>query len=84
MDQRGVLVVVVHVDAEEVDTDRMFLPHAVKQHHHSDVIIYYDGNVRILHNGDLHPETQKHVRQSDAQATEEDAVDKAGVVTHPV
>lgn len=84
MDQRGVLVVVVHVNAEEVNTDRMLLPHAVKQHHHSDVIIYDDGNVRILHNGDLHPETQKRVRQSDAQVSEDDAGDKAGVVTHPV
>lgn len=57
MDQRGVLVGVGDVDAEEVDTDWVFLPHAVKQHHHLDIIIYHDGNVGVLHDGDPHTET---------------------------
>lgn len=60
VDQRGVLVVVGHVDAEEVNADWVFLPHAVKQHHHLNVIIYYDGHVRVLPDGNPHTETQKH------------------------
>ena len=30
MDKRGVIVVIGNVDAEEVDTDGIFLPYAVK------------------------------------------------------
>ena len=59
VDQRGVLVVVGDVDAEEVDADRVFLPHAVKQHHHLDIIIYHDGNVGVLHDGDSDSETRR-------------------------
>lgn len=56
MNQRGVRVVVVNVDAQEVHVDRVFLPHAVKQHHHADVIVYDDGNVRVLEDGNPHAE----------------------------
>lgn len=59
MDQGRVLVVVVDVDAQEVHVDRMFLPRAVKQHHHADVVVYNHGNVGVLHDGDPHSEGKK-------------------------
>lgn len=42
VDQRGVLVLIGKVDTKEVDIDRVFLPHAVKQNHHLDVVIDCD------------------------------------------
>lgn len=54
MDQRGVVVVVGDVDAEEVHIDWVFLPYAVQQHYHPDVTIYDDGHLRVLHDGNPH------------------------------
>lgn len=36
--------------------DRMLLPHPVQQHHHLDAVVDGDGDVRVLHDGDAHPE----------------------------
>ncbi len=83
MDQWGVLVVIGDVDTKEVDTDWVFLPHTVQHHHHLDVVVNDDGNVRVLHNGNPHTETQKHVnmRQNDP---DDHAVISCVMVTHPV
>lgn len=64
MHQRRVLVVFMDVDTQEVHIDWMSLPHAVKQHHHTDVVIYDHGNMGVLHNGHCHSNKKKKVNQS--------------------
>lgn len=59
MDPWRVLVFIGNVHAEEVYVDRMFLPHAVKKHHHLDVVVYRDGDVGVPHDGNPDTETQK-------------------------
>ena len=59
MDQGGVLVVSGDVDAQVVHVDGVFLPHTVQQNHHPDVGVDADRDVRLLHDGDLHPETRQ-------------------------
>lgn len=61
MDQSRILVVVGNVNAQEVNIDGMFLPHAVKQHHHLDVVVYCDVDVGVPHNGHAHPERETSI-----------------------
>lgn len=53
-----ILVVAGDINAQEVDIDGVFLPHAVKQHHHLDAVVYGDGHVHLLDDGNTHTETQ--------------------------
>lgn len=59
MDQRRVLVVIMDVDPQEVHIEWMSLPHAVKQHHYTDVAIYNHGNMGVPHNGHRHSSGKK-------------------------
>lgn len=59
MHQRGVPVVVGHVDAKEVDVDRVLPPHLVEHHHHLDIMVHCHGDVRVLHDGNPHPATRQ-------------------------
>lgn len=59
MHQWGILVVAGDINAEEVDVDGVFLPHAVQQHRHLDAVVHGDGDLLLLDDGDPHTETQE-------------------------
>lgn len=59
MHQWGILVVAGDINAQEVDVDRVFLPHAVQQHRHLDAVVHGDGDLLLLDDGDTHTETQE-------------------------
>ena len=67
VDQRGVLVVGGDVDAQVVHVDGVLLPHAVKQHHHPDVVVDAHRNVGLLHDGDLHAEAPRKTLGDDVR-----------------
>lgn len=57
--QWGILVVAGDINAQEVDVDWVFLPHAVQQHRHLDAVVHGDGDLLLLDDGDPHTETQE-------------------------
>lgn len=84
VDQSGVLVVIRDVDAQEVHVDGVFLPHAVQQTGHLDAVVDGDCDVRVLHDGNPHPEThENNLRQTYPDVGSDAAVFKTVQVTHP-
>lgn len=78
MDQWGVPVVVGNVEPQEVDVDGMFPPHPVEQHHHLDAVVYGDGDVGVLHDGDPHAETEAELTSCPVRSGQSDGTHTAG------
>lgn len=56
------MVVVGDVDTQEVHVDGVLLPDPVQQHGHLGVVVDSDGEVRVLHDGNLNAEMKDRVR----------------------